>query len=65
MRNKRRLLFVPFFVLNAFPILIFVTALFQFEHFTLYMGYASVLCAYFISFTNIGFISHVRTRQVS
>ena len=57
--------FFPFFVLNAFSILIFATALFQFGHFALHMGCASVWCAFFFSFTSIGFISHVGSRQVS
>ena len=51
--------FFPFFVLNAFSILIFATAL---GLLALCMGCASVWCAYF---TSIGFISHVGSRQVS
>ena len=45
-----RLIFLPFFVLYAFSILIFATALFQFGHFPLarfILGCASVWCAFF------------------
>ena len=66
MCEKRRLIFLPFFVLHDFSILIFATALSNLgisPLFALYMGYA--VCVFVCSFTSIGFISHVGSRQVS
>ena len=60
--------FFPLFVLNAFSILIFATALFQFGHFSLarfIYGVCISLHGVCIFFITIGFISHVGSRQVS
>ena len=59
--------FFPVFALNAFSILIFATVLFKFGHFPLahfiYGVHKSGVG--FLSFTSIGFISHVGSRQIS